>query len=183
MQFLVAWINCTKSTFVPPLATVLFTFLNKIEPGNTNRRWLWVAQPTYTKRMLYSLLKETVTWVDQKRTCQKAVQGFKPLLQFVTSKSNTYSIILHRSGLSPGIIYLRRSEKKSYPCTTGRNFTVLQYLSQEIGETKNYWTFCCSWAHWYLKPLHMKEDFYYFLCASRFTEIHAHTVRCFQIYW
>jgi hypothetical protein len=44
--------------------------------------------------MLYSLLKETVTWVDQKRTCQKAVQGFKPLLQFVTSKSNTHSIIL-----------------------------------------------------------------------------------------
>jgi hypothetical protein len=59
----------------------------------------------------------------------------------------------------------------------------LQYLSQEIGETKNYWTFCCSWAHWYLKPLHMKEDFYYFLCTSRFTEIQAHTVKCFQIYW
>jgi len=29
-------------------------------------------------------------------------------------------------------------KKKSYPCTTGRNFTVLQYLSQEIGETENY---------------------------------------------
>jgi hypothetical protein len=88
--------------------------------------------------MLYSLLKETITWVDQKRTCQKAVQGFKPLLQFVTSKSNTHSIILHRSGLSPGIIYMQRSEKKSYSYTTGRNFTILQYLSQEIGETENY---------------------------------------------
>ncbi len=111
MQFLVAWINCTKSTFLPPLATVLFTFLNKIESGNTNRRWLWLAQPTYTKRMLYSLLKETVAWVDQKRTCQKAVQGFKPLLQFITPKSNTHSTILHRP-LSRCYLHAKIRKKK-----------------------------------------------------------------------
>jgi hypothetical protein len=28
--------------------------------------------------------------------------------------------------------------KKSYSYTTGRNFPILQYLSQEIGETENY---------------------------------------------
>jgi len=87
--------------------------------------------------MLYSLLKETVAWVDQKRTCQKAVQGFKPLLQFITPKSNTHSTILHRP-LSRCYLHAKIRKKKSYPCTTGRNFTVLQYLSQEIGETENY---------------------------------------------
>jgi hypothetical protein len=61
--------------------------------------------------MLYSLLKETVAWVDQKRTCQKAVQGFKPLLQFITPISNTHSTILHRP-LSRCYLHAKIRKKK-----------------------------------------------------------------------
>lgn len=179
MQFLVAWINCTKSTFLPPLATVLFTFLNKIESGNTNRRWLWVAQPTFTKRMLYSLLKETATWVDQKRTCQKAVQGFKPLLQFVTSKSNTHSTILHRSGLSPGVIYMWRSEKKVILILLGETSIYCSTFPRRLVRQKTTELFVAAEHTDILSPCIYEGRFPLF---SLYLQVHRNTCTHYQMF-